>query len=84
MKTLPEKNVFLLYQKDFRRWKSKLNGISEDFVYDDGDTTLAVSSSELPPAFREIGTHVLKAKLEHLEILQNPSSQNEVKNFLRQ
>ena len=75
-----KKNVFLFYPKNFKKWKSKL---TPESVYGDGDLTVPDFSLELPISMEHLKTIHVKKKLGHLDILQHPSSQEKIKEFLR-
>lgn len=82
MQNLTKEDVFLFDEQDFLRWWTYPSGISGTPVYNDDDATISASSSELLPAFQDIGAHVLKTKLGYVEALQDPSSQTKLKEFL--
>ena len=77
-----QENIFLFYSRDFFRWKQHFAWIQLNLVASDGDSLIPSRSSELPPAFREIGAHTVKAKLNHLDVLQKASQQNHLTQFL--
>ncbi len=79
MRTASQPNVFLFYEPDFKKWKPQYH---EKMVYGDGDQTVPAYSSILPQALGALKPQVIETKFEHLAVLQNKASINQVRNFL--
>jgi pimeloyl-ACP methyl ester carboxylesterase len=71
----------LFYTRDFLK-AGPLMMLKEKMISTDGDSLIPTSSSGLPQAFQNIGSHEVKVKLSHLQLLQGTSQSNHLKHFL--
>jgi len=71
--------TFLYYPRHIKKYRSD---ISSRTTFVDGDGTLSAESQVLPEAFLQLNPQIVPLRQEHLELLQSPSSQKLIADFL--